>query len=139
MLRYGKRDDMIVYEHEPFNAETAMASLLERPVTATEAFYVRSHGAVPEPYHDDWRLRVDGAVERKLSLSLETLQEAFRERHITATLQCAGNRRAGLIALGTGRDRYRHLERGCARRCAGARRTNRRGRARRLRRRRHVR
>ena len=99
MLRYGKRDDMIVYEDEPFNAETGIASLMERPVTATDAFYVRSHGTVPERDHDDWRLRVDGAVERELSLSLETLREAFRERHVTATLQCAGNRRAGLIAI----------------------------------------
>jgi sulfite oxidase len=99
MLRYGKRDDMIVYEHEPFNAETGITSLMERPVTATDAFYVRSHGTVPECGHDDYRLRVDGAVERELSLSLETLREAFRERHVTATLQCAGNRRAGLIAI----------------------------------------
>jgi sulfite oxidase len=99
MARYGKREDMIVYEDEPFNAETGMASLLEQPITATDAFYVRSHGTVPERDHGDWRLRVDGAVERPLSLSLETLQEAFRERHVTATLQCAGNRRAGLIAI----------------------------------------
>jgi sulfite oxidase len=99
MARYGKREDMIVYEDEPFNAETGMPSLLEQPITATDAFYVRSHGTVPERDHGDWRLRVDGAVERPLSLSLETLQEAFRERHVTATLQCAGNRRAGLIAI----------------------------------------
>jgi sulfite oxidase len=99
MLRYGKRDDMIVYEDEPFNAETGTASLIEQPVTATDAFYVRSHGTVPQRDDDSWRLRVDGAVERTLSLSLETLQEAFRERQVTATLQCAGNRRAGLIAI----------------------------------------
>ena len=99
MLRYGKRDDMIVYEQEPFNAETALGPLIERPLTATDAFYVRSHGAVPESDPSRWRLRVDGAVERQLSLSLETLHEAFRERHVTATLQCAGNRRAGLIAI----------------------------------------
>jgi sulfite oxidase len=99
MLRYGKRDDMVVYEDEPFNAETGTASLMEQPVTATDAFYVRSHGTVPERDYDSWRLRVDGAVERTLSLSLETLQEAFRERQVTATLQCAGNRRAGLMAI----------------------------------------
>ena len=99
MPRYGKRDDMIVYEDEPFNAETGTASLIEQPVTATDAFYVRSHGTVPQRDDDSWRLRVDGAVERTLSLSLETLQEAFRERQVTATLQCAGNRRAGLIAI----------------------------------------
>jgi sulfite oxidase len=42
---------------------------------------------------------VEGAVERELHLSLATLREAFREREVTATLQCAGNRRAGLIAI----------------------------------------
>jgi sulfite oxidase len=46
-----------------------------------------------------WRLHVHGAVERELDLSLVTLREAFRERDVTATLQCAGNRRAGLIAI----------------------------------------
>jgi sulfite oxidase len=99
MLRYGKRDDMVVHELEPFNVETGPAALIERPVTATDAFYVRNHGDVPDPAGATWRLRVDGAVERELCLSLETLREAFRERHVTATLQCAGNRRAGLIAI----------------------------------------
>ena len=40
-----------------------------------------------------------GLVERDLDLSLVTLREAFREREVTATLQCAGNRRAGLMAI----------------------------------------
>jgi sulfite oxidase len=99
MGRYGKRDDLVVHEHEPFNAETGLRSLGERPVTATDAFYVRSHGQVPELDADAWRLRVDGEVERELSLSLTTLREAFRERQVTATLQCAGNRRAGLVGI----------------------------------------
>ena len=99
MSRYGKRADLIVHEEEPFNAETGPAALAEASVTATDAFYVRGHGAVPEIYPDAWRLRVHGAVERELSLSLTTLREAFREREVTATLQCAGNRRAGLTAI----------------------------------------
>jgi sulfite oxidase len=97
--RYGKRSDLIVHEEEPFNAETGLAALLEGPLTATDAFYVRGHGAVPEIDPAAWRLRVDGLVERELELSLATLREAFRERTVTATLQCAGNRRAGLIAI----------------------------------------
>ena len=56
------------------------------------------HGAVPDADPAEWRLRVEGLVDRELSLSLDTLREAFRERAVTATLQCAGNRRAGLIA-----------------------------------------
>jgi sulfite oxidase len=98
MGRFGKRDDLVVHTTEPFNAETGLASLTD-PVTDTDAFYVRGHGPVPEIDAGAWRLRVDGLVQRELSLSLETLREAFRERSVTATLQCAGNRRAGLIAI----------------------------------------
>lgn len=98
MNRYGKRDDLIVHEPEPFNAETGLASL-GKPVTDTDAFYVRSHGTIPETDRESWRLQVVGLVERELTLSLGTLREAFRERTVTATLQCAGNRRAGLVAV----------------------------------------
>ena len=99
MTRYGKRADMVVHEEEPFNAETGAAALAEGPVTATEAFYVRGHGAVPEIVPEAWRLHVHGLVERELDLSLVTLREAFQEREETATLQCAGNRRADLMAI----------------------------------------
>src|SRR3954463_14970843 len=99
MGRYGKRADLIVHEEEPFNAETGLAALAEGPLTATDAFYVRGHGAIPEVDAAAWRLHVDGLVERELDLSFTTLREAFRERTETATLQCAGNRRAGFIAL----------------------------------------
>ena len=98
MGRFGKRDDLVVHQREPFNAETCLKSLTD-PVTPTDAFYVRGHGAVPEIDPEVWRLRVHGMVETELSLSLETLREAFRERTVTATLQCAGNRRAGLVAI----------------------------------------
>ena len=60
---------------------------------------MRGHGAVPDIDPAAWHLHVHGAVERELELSLATLREAFRERTETATLQCAGNRRAGLIAI----------------------------------------
>jgi sulfite oxidase len=98
MGRFGKRDDLVVHQHEPFNAETGVVSLGDS-VTHADAFYVRGHGSVPEIDPDAWRLRVHGMVERELSLSLATLREAFGERTVTATLQCAGNRRAGLMAL----------------------------------------
>src|SRR5213592_3770555 len=99
MDRYGKRPDLIVHEREPFNAETWPAALAEGPLTATDAFYVRGHGAVPAFDPESWRLQVHGLVERRLELSFSTLREAFREREVTATLQCAGNRRAGLMAI----------------------------------------
>ena len=89
---------MVVHEEQPYNAESGVAAL-GAPLTPTDAFYVRSHGDVPDVDPGRWRLVVQGAVERELSLSLATLREAFVEREVTATLQCAGNRRAGLIAI----------------------------------------
>jgi sulfite oxidase len=99
LRRYDKRAALIVHEQDPFNAETGPAALAEGPVTATDAFYVRGHGPLPRLDPSAWRLRVHGLVERELELSLSTLREAFRERQVTATLQCAGNRRAGLMAI----------------------------------------
>jgi sulfite oxidase len=98
MGRFGKRDDLVVHQQEPFNAETRIESL-GSSVTDTDAFYVRGHGPVPEIDPDGWRLHVDGMVEWELSLSLATLREAFRERTVIATLQCAGNRRGRLMAI----------------------------------------
>ena len=97
--RYGKRADLIVHEDEPFNAETSLAALAEGPVTATDAFYVRGHGPVPAIDPATWRLRVGGLVKRELDLSATTLREAFGVREEIATLQCAGNRRKGLMAV----------------------------------------
>src|SRR5207249_7027816 len=54
---------------------------------------------VPELDPAAWRLHVHGLVERELDLSLATLREAFQERELKATLQCAGNRRTGLLAV----------------------------------------
>jgi len=93
---FGKRD-VIVHGTDPYNAETERAALAAGPLTATDAFYVRNHGKVPEA--GSWRLRVGGEVERPLDLSLATLREALPEHTVTATLQCAGNRRAGLMAI----------------------------------------
>ena len=78
MDRYGKRVGLIVHGDEPYNAETPPAVLAEGSLTATDAFYVRGHGAVPGIDPGAWRLRVHGLVERELDLSLATLREAFR-------------------------------------------------------------
>jgi sulfite oxidase len=96
---YGKRDDLIVYEDEPFNAESSRAAL-DAQITATDAFYVRGHGPVPDLDPDTFRLRVEGLVERPLELSLSDLHSGLLEHYEeVATLQCAGNRRAGLVAV----------------------------------------
>jgi sulfite oxidase len=58
---------MIVREGDPFNAESPRSALAQRPLTAIEAFYVRSHGPVLHIDPADWRLTVDGLVEQPTS------------------------------------------------------------------------
>jgi DMSO/TMAO reductase YedYZ molybdopterin-dependent catalytic subunit len=50
---------------------------------------------VPQINNNDWRLRVGGAVQNELTLSLADLR-AMASRTVTATLECAGNSR-GLV------------------------------------------
>lgn len=96
---WGKRDDMVVHEREPFNAEPPRIALAGLPETPVDAFYSRNHGPVPDIDAAAWRLRVDGLVERVLELSLDDLRARFHAVEVVATLECAGNRRAGLTEV----------------------------------------
>jgi sulfite oxidase len=96
---WGKRDDMVVHQKEPFNAEPPRSVLAGRPLTPVEAFYSRNHGPIPDIDPATWRLRVDGLVDREVELSLSDLQQRFPARTQVATLECAGNRRGELIAV----------------------------------------
>src|SRR5581483_9869693 len=98
MGRYGKDAALQVHQDEPFNAETPRAALAASALTAVGSFYVRAHGPVPDVDAAAWRLRVDGLARRPLTLSLDELRgDRFAAREVVATLQCAGNRRSGLI------------------------------------------
>jgi sulfite oxidase len=98
--RFGKPADTIVHEDDPFNAEPPRGALGRGAITPFERFYVRGHGAVPELPAGASRLRVDGLVDEPLELSLEQLRDGrFPPVEVTATLQCAGNRRIELAAV----------------------------------------
>ncbi|MBB4777630.1 sulfite oxidase [Actinomadura livida] len=99
MSPWGKRDDMVVHEREPYNAEPPRTALAGHRVTPPDAFYSRNHGPIPEIDPAAWRLTVDGLVHNPLELSLEQLRDRFDDVEVTATLQCAGNRRAGLLEV----------------------------------------
>jgi sulfite oxidase len=96
---WGKREDMVVHGKEPFNAEPPPAALAGQPLTPVEAFYSRNHGPCPDLDPATWRLGVDGLVDQELVLSLAELRQRFRPRTEVATLECAGNRRAELMAV----------------------------------------
>ena len=101
VCRHGKRADMLVHEVEPFNAEPRPGVLAGCAITPLDAFYVRGHGSIPELDARSWRLGVGGLVDRPLELGVEELRDGrFTDRELVVTLQCAGNRRADLLAAG---------------------------------------
>lgn len=100
MTEHDKVDDMLVHGREPFNAETPRHALDAGALTANEAFYVRGHGSIPASRDaGDWKLTVSGLVERELEHTVSELGEWFDVAEELATLQCAGNRRSGLIEV----------------------------------------
>lgn len=78
----------------PVLLETPLAAL-DRPTTPNDLFYVRNHFPMPTLQAKTWRLRVSGAVERELTLTLDDLRR-MTSRSVTMTLECAGNSRASL-------------------------------------------
>lgn len=87
---------MIVHNTAPVNAEPPAAALAQGEITATDAFYCRNHGPIPDIAADHWRLRVDGAVANPITLTYAELTGEFAAAEVVATLECAGNRRAEL-------------------------------------------
>jgi sulfite oxidase len=93
-----KRPELVIHGDHPLNAETPPRLLRKSFVTPADTFYIRCHGDVPKVNPGSYRLEVSGLVERPLRLSLEEIQ-ALPKTEATATLYCAGNRRAELTEI----------------------------------------
>ena len=72
------------------------AEAMRYEVTPPGLHYVLNHFDIPFVDADAWRLRIDGLVERPLSIDLETLQDLPRHT-VRVTMECAGNGRAQLL------------------------------------------
>lgn len=91
--------DLIPRQATPFNAEPPLAKLVEKWMTPVNSFFVRSHGTVPEIDPKQFTLKVEGLVDKPLTISLGELMERFPSASTTATLTCAGNRRSEFAAI----------------------------------------
>jgi DMSO/TMAO reductase YedYZ molybdopterin-dependent catalytic subunit len=90
----GKGPSLIPRETNPDNLEFPFATLKDI-VTPNDLFYVRNHFTAPNVDAKTFRLKVGGAVQKPLELSLDQLQD-MPSKTLTATLECAGNGRAFL-------------------------------------------
>jgi sulfite oxidase len=89
---------LIVRQESPLNAGPELHLLGEQFITPNDLFFIRSHGDVPQVDPGAYRLTVGGMVGRPLSLSLDELRR-IPKLEVTATLQCAGNRRQEMAAV----------------------------------------
>ena len=96
---FQRKDRLIVHGKAPYNAEPPLDRLRAAFLTDQADFYVRSHGDIPDLDADSYRLTVDGMVAVLLDLSLADLKSRFAHVTVTAVMQCAGNRRADMLAV----------------------------------------
>lgn len=94
-----KHPAFVVRQPAPLNGGPPPELLAQQLVTPNALFFLRSHGSAAPLSPGDLRLRVDGLVQRPLELTWSDLQGLPR-RQAAITLQCAGNRRSELLALG---------------------------------------
>lgn len=93
---YGK-DDLILLNDRPFNAETP-AHLLDDNVTPASRLFVRNNGIPPVESQIDpkkWTIHITGeSCINKTTLSLEELKTKFKHHTMQLQLECGGNGRS---------------------------------------------
>ena len=86
---------LILLTDRPVQLETPR-HYFQTAFTPNEAFYVRWH--LPEIPNGvdltDWKLRIEGNVNKPLALSLRDLTEKFKAVSVAAVNQCSGNSRS---------------------------------------------
>ncbi len=99
MLPTDQAPPLVLYTTDPLNGGPRLEELIQSFLTPEPFFFVRNHGTVPRLLPATYRLYVDGLVQQPLDLSLADLQAHYAHKTVTATLQCAGNRRSELTQL----------------------------------------
>ena len=84
---------------EPFNAETPTVLLDNEFITPNNLFFVRNHLPVPQVDLDKFVLEVQVTNGEPIRFTLNDLKTKFKHYTITATIQCAGNRRLELAKI----------------------------------------
>lgn len=90
----GRHPALKINSKKPFNAEPPTQLLTDSLITPNDIFFVRNHLPVPDIDEKTYELEITGEGMKTMKLSLEDLKTKFSKHTITATMQCAGNRRS---------------------------------------------
>ena len=85
--------DLIYRTRAPRNGEPRLEELVKDWITPTPQFYVRSHGANPTVVADQFKVSIEGMVDKPVTFSIPGLLEKFPKSSVTCTVSCAGIRR----------------------------------------------
>lgn len=94
-----KHPDFIIHQHDPLNGNAPLLFLAQEFITPNDLFFVRNHGNIPAIDPLAYRLTVDGMISKPLTLTLKEILDNFPKVEVTATMQCAGNRRMELAEV----------------------------------------
>jgi DMSO/TMAO reductase YedYZ molybdopterin-dependent catalytic subunit len=95
LVTQPQKAPLVLLTDRPVQLETPRQYFLA-PFTPNEAFYVRWHlETLPNSVDlKEWRLHVDGNIEKPLTLSLTDLFTRFKTVSVAAVNQCSGNSRS---------------------------------------------
>ncbi|MCY3820192.1 MAG: sulfite oxidase [Gammaproteobacteria bacterium] len=89
------KDGLTVLTPRPLNAETP-PHLLDDEVTPTARHFIRNNGIVPADLDPAaWELRIDGLVDRPMTLRIDDLRSRFEVVTHRLVIECGGNGRSG--------------------------------------------
>ena len=83
---------MIVRSPRPEDLEMPLDGFTEW-ITPIDRFFVRCHTYTPKVSLSDWSLKIDGVVERPMTLTMDDLKKLPRVE-LVGVLECAGNGRS---------------------------------------------
>ncbi|MYL00392.1 MAG: sulfite oxidase [Gammaproteobacteria bacterium] len=107
------KEGLTVLGDRPLTAETP-AHLLDDEVTPVARHFIRNNGIVPTDMDPEtWTLRIDGLVERPMTLSIEELRQRFEVVSYRLVIECGGNGRAGFDPPARG-NQWTHGAVGCS-------------------------
>ncbi|CDP16691.1 unnamed protein product [Coffea canephora] len=87
---------MVHASEEPFNAEPPRLALISSYVTPVDYFYKRNHGPIPIVEDiDRYFVSISGLVQNPKDIFMKDIW-SLPKYTVTATLQCAGNRRTAM-------------------------------------------
>ena len=99
LVAFPQKRPLILLTSRPPQLETPFAVFDDGVITPNDAFFVRYHWSAIPPSIDPgtYRLRVTGAVDAPLDLSLEAVKQLASPTEIVAVNQCSGNGRGHFV------------------------------------------